>query len=489
MNPKQAASRQRIQTSGSRRPAWWVIASGELKELWIGGKALMLMIVFSILLGILTWLLATNIELHLLSAKEMVFLTLQASIAMGLLSSLIIGADSISGERERSTFEGLLLTPASRRQIILGKFFAAISPWPVTFVITFPYLLLLSQGDGKIVVNSVIWGLLLGSILIAGFTGFAILVSIGTNSNRTSLFMSLAIYLFCLLPTQFPALAQVGYAGQLIKKINPMDATIHFLEKVVVNNRTPQEMAVWLWAPILFFGFVFLGLFWYAARVLPYDASRFWRRQPSRSRTVILSFAICLISILGTTPVMASGRQALDDGNALSISIDTDYKSIKTGDTFDINTTVTNNGEEVSPQMFIAMNIMNLKKNGDPVDPEDWSSERTQAIAPLAERQSARQSWTVHAILDGDYMLYLVLIPEPTGSQGTSQPVASTGIHMTVAPFTNLNPKGVLTLAIGMPLGLTLLMVVLVRNRNHNLNTGHSSSTVKKFSTYKEMSK
>src|SRR5690349_17066563 len=143
MNPKQSASRQRIQTSDSRRPAWLVISSGELKELWIGGKALILMIVFSILLGIVTWLLATNIELHLLSAKEMVFLTLQASIAMGLLSSLIIGADSISGERERSTFEGLLLTPASRRQIILGKFFAAISPWPVTFVITLPYLLLL----------------------------------------------------------------------------------------------------------------------------------------------------------------------------------------------------------------------------------------------------------------------------------------------------------------------------------------------------------
>jgi hypothetical protein len=86
-------------------------------------------------------------------------------------------------------------------------------------------------------------------------------------------------------------------------------------------------------------------------------------------------------------------------------------------------------------------------------------------------------------------MLYMVLIPEPASSQGASQPAASTGIHMTVAPFTNLNPEGVLTLAIGMPLGLTLLMVVLMRNRNRNLNTVPSSSAVKKFSTYKEMSK
>ena len=483
MNQPQAMSHERRQASGSKRPVWWVIASWELKELWIGGKALILIILFSILLGIMSWLLATNIELNLIPPKEMVFLTLQAAIAVGLFISLIIGADSISGERERSTFEGLLLTPASRLQIILGKFLASISPWPVALVITVPYLSLLSQGDGHIVLNTVIWGFISGSILILSFTGFAILVSIGTNSNRTSLFVSLAIYLLCLLPTQFPAPVQAGYAGQFIKKMNPMGATNQFLEKVVVHNRPPQEMAVWLWVPILFFGLVFFVLFGYAARVLPYDAAGVWRRRPSRSRTAILSFAICLMIILRTTPVIAFGMHVLEAGNALSISIDTDYRSIKTGDIINFNTTVTNNGEEVSPQMFVAMNIMNLEKNGDPVDPEDWSPERTQVIAPLAGGQSTAQRWTVHAILDGDYMVYLVLIPEPNGAQGTSQPVASTAIHVTIAPFTNLNPEGVLPLALGMPIGLTLLMVVLMRTRNRNLNIVRYSSTVEKFST------
>ena len=483
MNRKQATSHKRTLTSGSRRPAWRVMLSWELKELWVGGKAMILLILFSVLLSIMSWLLATNSELNLIPPKEMVFLTLQACIAVGLFSSLIIGADSVSGERERSTFEGLLLTPASRRQIILGKFLAAISPWPIAFVVTIPYLILLSQGDVKIVMNSMLWGLLLGSILVLGFTGFAMLASIATNSNRTSLFVSLAIYILCLLPTQFPGPAQAGSAGQFIKKINPMEATNQFLEKVIVNNRSPQEMAAWLWAPVLFFGFVLFILFWYAAPALPYDATRLWTRRPSPSRAAILSLAICLMIVLGTTPVMAFGMHVLDTGNTLGISIDTTYKTLKTGDTIDFNTTVTNNGGEISPPMFVAMNIINLAQDGDPVDPEDWSPERTQAIVPLAGEQSASQSWTIHAILDGNYMVYMVLIPEPSSSQNTSQPVVSTGIHLTISPFTSLNPEGVLPLALGMPIGLILIMVVLLWNRNRNLNLGHSSSTVEKFST------
>ena len=483
MNRRQTARRKQKEISAPGRSAWRVILSWELKELWVGGKAFILIILFSILLSIMAWALATNNELNLIPPKEMTFLTLQATIAVGLFISLIIGADSISGERERSTFEGLLLTPASRRQIILGKFFAAVSAWPVAFAVTIPYLILLSQSSGKIVLNSLLWSFTVGSIVILGFTGFAMLVSIGTNSNRTSLFVSLAIYILCLLPTQFPGPAQAGFAGQFIKKINPMEATNQFLEKVIVNNRTPQEMAIWLWAPVLFFGFTCLILFWYAGRVLPFDAGRIWMRRIPRRRAAILSLLICLVVILGSTPVSAMGKRALDAGSPLSISTDIAYKTIKTGDTVDFNTTVTNNSGEVSPQMFVAINIIDLAKDGDPVDPEDWSPVRTRAVEPLVVGQSGTQSWTIHAILDGDYMVYMVLIPEPNDPQSTSQPVVSSGIHMTVIPFASLNPRGVLPVALGMPIGLTALMFVLLWNRNRSINIGRSPSTVENLSS------
>lgn len=489
MNRKQVAPRKRMQSSGPRRPAWRVIFSWELKELWIGGRAFILLILFSILLSIMAWLLATNRELNLIPPKEMIFLTLQACIAVGMFISLIIGADSVSGERERATLEGLLHTPASRRQIILGKFLAAISPWPMAFVITIPYLNLLSQGNGTLVMNSILWGLLSGSILILGFTGFAMLVSIATNSNRTSLFVSLAIYILCLLPTQFPGAAQAGFAGQFIKKINPMEATNQFLEKIIVNNRTPQELAIWLWAPVLFFGFSLLILFWYAGRVLPFDAGRIWRRRAPRSRAAIFSLLFCLTAISGLTSARALGMRALDAGTPLNISIDIAYKTIKTGDAVDFHTTVTNNNQEVSPQMFVAMNIINLAKDGDPVDSEDWSPVRTQVVGPLGIGQSSTQSWSIHAILDGDYMVYMVLIPQPNDPHSTSQPVVSSGIHMTVTPFASLNPGGVLPLALGMPIGLTVLMFVLLWNRNRSINSGVLHQRWKNSQPNKEMSK
>jgi len=355
---------------------------------------------------------------------------------------------------------------------------AAISPWPVAFAITFPYLIVLSQGDGTVVINSLLWGFLLGSILTLAYTGFAVLVSIGTNSNRTSLFVSLAIYVICLLPTQFPGPAQAGFAGQFVKKINPMEATNQFLEKVIVNNRTPQEMALWLRAPVIFFVLAIFILFWYVGPRLSFDAGRIWMRRPSRSRTAVLSLAIGLMVVLATTPVMAVPARALDNETALNISIDITYKTIKTGDTVNFNTTVTNSGTEESPPMFVAMNIINLAKDGDPVDPEDWSPERTQAIESLAANQSDTQAWSIHAILDGDYMVYMVLVPEPDGAQSTSQPVVSSGIHITVTPFASLNPGGVLPLALGMPVGLTLLLFVLLWNRNRSINVGRFSSVV-----------
>jgi hypothetical protein len=133
--------------------------------------------------------------------------------------------------------------------------------------------------------------------------------------------------------------------------------------------------------------------------------------------------------------------------------------------------------------MFVAMNIIDLAKNGDPVDPEDWSPVRTQAVGPLVVGQSSTQSWTIHAILDGDYMVYLVLIPEPNDPQSTSQPVVSSGIHMTVMPFSSLNPGDVLPLALGMPIGLTVLMFVLLWTRNRSINIGRPPSTVENLST------
>src|SRR3972149_12274181 len=117
MSAEQLANDRRDERSRSALPGWWLVFRRELVELWLGGRALTLLSLFSILLGITGFLIATNAELELIPPKEVASLMLQPSISFGLFIGLIIGADSLSGERERATLEALLLTPTSRRQI------------------------------------------------------------------------------------------------------------------------------------------------------------------------------------------------------------------------------------------------------------------------------------------------------------------------------------------------------------------------------------
>jgi len=123
---------------------WRVVCARELRDLWIGGKALHLIFLYTILLGLYSFLLASNVEVNLLPVKEMIQEVVKTAIVVCLLMSMIVAADGITAERERATLEGLLLTPASRTQIVFGKYLAAVSTIPAALAITVPYLAVLS---------------------------------------------------------------------------------------------------------------------------------------------------------------------------------------------------------------------------------------------------------------------------------------------------------------------------------------------------------
>ena len=183
-------------------PGGWY-SSRRLTDLWIGGKALALVFIYTVFMGVITFLIASNSELRLIPPKELVYEAIKSVIAVSLFIGLIISADSLSGERERNTLKLLLLTSASRRQIIVGKFLAAFTFWPVAFVIAIPTVKLLSQGDA-VFGPGLFWGAILGTVLVLAFVGLGLLVSYWSNSNRTSYFVSLGIYILILIPAQWP---------------------------------------------------------------------------------------------------------------------------------------------------------------------------------------------------------------------------------------------------------------------------------------------
>jgi len=468
----QAARTDEISRSDSRSlPAWWLIFTRELTDLWVGGKALTLILIYSVLLGIMVYVLSSNSELSLIPPKEMVYETLKNAMAVSLFIALIIGADSLSGERERATFEALLLTPASRRQIITGKFLAGISPWPIAFLIVIPYLNVVAQGD-EILGPAILWGGITGTILATAYTGLGMLVSFFSNSNKTSYFVSLGIYILFLVPAQLPGRAQTGATGQFLQWVNPVAAVNHFLSKYLVNYRTLAEFWTWLIAPTAFMLIVLGLLFLFAAPGLRLEGGRESKIGKMLKRGTAVVGLVLLLAFPTAVPVLA--RDALKTESGLQITIDEDYVVVKTGDKVEYNTVITNIGSTASAPLIVAMNLINLDAKGDIVDPEDWSPQRTQYLEGLAPGESASLSWIINTILDGDYMVYMVLIDAPTSTETTSHPVASSGIHLTVTPFTRLNPLGVLPYAIGGPVLLGLAIFFVYRLRRKNIDLGGS---------------
>jgi ABC-2 type transport system permease protein len=230
-------------------PGWAVVLEQELRDLWVGGRGLALSVAFSLLLSVIAYLTATNSALNFLEQREAVNLTLQIAVAVGALLALLAAADAISGERERGTLEGLLLTPVRRLGLTAGKLAAALSLWLAAFVIAIPYVWFLGHGVG-IAGDALAAGLAVGTLLAVFLASLGMLISTFSSSNRVSLSVSLFVLLALFAPTQLPSGAQSGWAGEALLRLNPLTAGEHYIGKLVVDAHAWTQDASWLLSPL-----------------------------------------------------------------------------------------------------------------------------------------------------------------------------------------------------------------------------------------------
>jgi ABC-2 type transport system permease protein len=225
-----------------------VVTVQELRDLWLGGRGLVLGFAFSLLMSVIAYLVATNRALNFLEHRETVNLALQVAIAVGALLALLAAADAISGEREGGTLETLLLAPVSRLEITVGKLLAALSLWLAAFLIGIPYVWFLGRGVG-LVGDAIATGALVGSLLAVFLASLGVLISVFAASNRVSLSLSLLLLLALFVPTQPPSSAQQGWAGDLLLRINPITAGEHYVGKIVTNGHAWDQDVSWLLSP------------------------------------------------------------------------------------------------------------------------------------------------------------------------------------------------------------------------------------------------
>lgn len=244
------ATRTRPATTTAAESPWLVMAEQELRDLWLSGRGLAVMLAHTTLLSITTYLIATNQELNFLEQREAVALTVQVTVAVGGLLVVLVAADGVSGERERGTLETLLLTPVPRRSLLIGKGVAAMSLWFGAYLLALPYLWWIGRDVGTF--PSAAAGTLLAGTLLALFlTGVGLLVTTFSQSNGLSLALSFFLLLGLYAPHQLPAEASRGWAGETLLKLDPFTSALLYLERLVINAHTLTQDLSLLVAPAL----------------------------------------------------------------------------------------------------------------------------------------------------------------------------------------------------------------------------------------------
>lgn len=169
-----------------------------------------------------------------------------------------------------------------------------------------------------------------------------------------------------------------------------------------------------------------------------------------------------LAAALFTTLLVGASGAAMASS---AITLDTTRLDMRTGDTIQVHSTVTNDGANATSEALVYLSLVETMQ-GVPVDLEDWTANRSAHVAPLAPHASATQTWTLRALVSGDFALYVVAIPNGT-VDGASAPTMSAPVIIHVAQRTNLNPGGVLPIALGVPALLILGALGIRWKRDH----------------------
>ena len=170
----------------------------------------------------------------------------------------------------------------------------------------------------------------------------------------------------------------------------------------------------------------------------------------------------CLAAALAAAAV-AAGPAAAGPG-PLGVSVDRERVSVRLGESFVFRSTIANHGSATAVGRIAHLNVLSLRP-GVYVDPEDWSSHRTRYLAPIPPHASATVTWRVKAVNAGSIGVYVAVVP----ARGKPvRPATGPMLHVSIPDRRSLNSGGIAPLALGVPLVLVgLLVVVRIRRRAH----------------------
>ena len=198
-------------------------------------------------------LLVSNTELSLLDNAQVVYDMLGIVTALGALLALIVGIDAVAGERERGSLVPLLLMPASRDSILIGKLGGVAIAWAVMFVLALPYVWAVGS-TGQNMVDGIAALAVLGTPVVLGFGFFGMGLGSLMGSARSAMLTGLVAIIVSASPLLLgPGLRQSSI-GKAFDAVNPISAALNAYDAVIINSQSLGRQALHIGIAVAWLG-------------------------------------------------------------------------------------------------------------------------------------------------------------------------------------------------------------------------------------------
>jgi hypothetical protein len=170
--------------------------------------------------------------------------------------------------------------------------------------------------------------------------------------------------------------------------------------------------------------------------------------------------ALTLLAVAVAALALAAAAQAAA-GPRVSAAVDRTRISTELGSTFVFRSTITNDGPAAAVNLIAHLNIVSLRSDVY-VDPEDWSTHRTQFLGPVPAGGSKTITWRLKAVNSGSFAVYVAVLPR---SGEKRPPVTAPLVAVGVVGRKTLNAGGILSVALGVPVFIGALVAGLKLRR------------------------
>lgn len=213
-----------------------LIAGKESGELLLSLRGLAWLLAVAVVLSGFSLLLVVDTELSLLDNAQVVYDMIGIVTALGALLALIVGVDTIGGERERGSLVPLLLTPVSRDGILLGKLGGVAVAWAVMYLLAAPYLWAIGS-TGQNLAEGLAVLALLGTPVVLGFGFLGIGLGASLSMARSGLLVGLIALVLAASPLLLGPSLRQSAIGRAFDAVNPFSAAVNAYDAVIIDSQ------------------------------------------------------------------------------------------------------------------------------------------------------------------------------------------------------------------------------------------------------------